>query len=282
MKRIVNFRTIWISDVHLGTRECRADFLLNFLNTTQCDQMYLVGDILDFWSMRRSVYWTDTHSNVLRAILAKASSGTDVIYIPGNHDEILRHHDGLLIGNVRIMKDVLHITADRRRLLVLHGDEFDSAIKCSRWISIFGSAVYDITLRLSHELQRVLRIFGMRYWSLATFLKHHIKNASDYLHRYDLAIAREVARMGVDGVICGHIHRARIIEDSGVLYCNTGDWVENCTALVEHHDGTLELIHWSDNQASLVRFGPKPRADVLSFNGNNDETCRLTGANRKM
>jgi len=242
----LRYRSIWISDVHLGFRGCRADFLLDFLRNTECEYLYLVGDIIDVWEMKNRLFWPQEHNNVVRTILGKAKHDTKVIYIPGNHDEVLRDFVGMDFGNVSIQKDAIHVTATGKRLLVLHGDEFDSVVRVSRWLAMLGNRVYDWLLYLNRWVNVFRRRLGFPYWSLAAYLKHKVKNAVQFISDFEQAVARETERRGVDGVVCGHIHHAEITTHNNILYCNDGDWVESCTALVERHDGRLELINWTE------------------------------------
>ena len=243
--RPLKYRTIWISDVHLGFRGCQAEFLLDFLQSTDCRQLYLVGDIVDVWAMKNGIFWPQAHNNVVRAILDKARRGTEVIYVPGNHDEVFRAHLGADFGNVLVRDDVVHITADGRRLLVTHGDKFDRVVQNGRWLAVIGARLYDLVLRLSHHLNSARKALGLGYWSLAAYLKHRVKNAVNYIGDFENAVASEAMQHGVDGMVCGHIHHAEIREIGGVTYLNCGDWVESCTALVEHHDGGIELLRWT-------------------------------------
>ncbi|WP_295582479.1 UDP-2,3-diacylglucosamine diphosphatase [uncultured Lamprocystis sp.] len=242
----LKYRSIFISDVHLGFRGCQAGYLLDFLQSTQCKHLYLVGDIVDLWAMQSSVYWPEAHNAVVREVLEKARNGTQVIYCPGNHDELLRTHLGVDFGNVAVRDEVIHETADGQRFLVLHGDRFDTVVQAGPWLARLGARAYDNLLALNGLVSRVRRYFGLRYWSLAGYLKHKVKNAVSYIGDYEQAVAQEARRRGVDGMICGHIHHAEVRELGGVRYCNCGDWVESCTALVEHHDGRLELLRWTD------------------------------------
>jgi UDP-2,3-diacylglucosamine pyrophosphatase LpxH len=239
-------RTAFLSDIHLGARECRADLLLDFLHNVHMDELYLVGDIVDIWSLRRSFYWPQLHNNVLRTILGKAKHGTRVIYVPGNHDEELRDMAGMVFGNLEVHRECVHITAQGQRLLVLHGDEFDGSVKCSRWLAALGSGAYDLTLGLNRGFNRVRHLFGYPYWSLASYLKSRVGNARRYVQRFEEAAARTAQRRGFDGIICGHIHRPMFAELHGVQYGNTGDWVENCTALIEDREGRLKLWQRAD------------------------------------
>jgi UDP-2,3-diacylglucosamine pyrophosphatase LpxH len=252
----LSFRTVWISDVHLGFRGCSADHLLNFLNSIDCKFLYLVGDIIDVWEMRKRLFWPQSHNNVVRTILGKAQQGTKVIYVPGNHDEVLRDYCDMTFGNVHIVEAAIHTSADGRRLLVTHGDKFDSVVRCSRAIAMLGTRLYDWLLKANYLVHGVRRRFNLPYWSLAAFLKHKVKNAVQFISNFEKAVAHESARLGVDGVVCGHIHRPEISRMHNVIYCNCGDWVESCSALVEHYDGSLELLRWADTMRSLklVRF----------------------------
>jgi len=242
-------RSVFISDVHLGSRGCNATALLSFLREVQTDNLYLVGDIVDLWSLRKTFYWPQEHNNVVRTILGKAKHGTRVVYVPGNHDEDFREFAGSVFGNLEIVNDCIHVTAQGERLLVLHGDEFDSVVKCSRWLAALGSRAYDFSIDMNRHFNRIRRFFGYEYWSLANYLKHKVKNAVNYISSFEQAVAHEVRRRGVDGVVCGHIHRAEIVRIDGVLYCNDGDWVESCSALVEDRNGCLSIWNWADGGA---------------------------------
>ena len=239
-------RSIWISDIHLGTRGCKADLLLDFLRHNDCDLLYLVGDIVDGWRLSRAWYWNPSHSAVIDEILHKAAAGTRVIYVPGNHDEALRDYVGFCLAGVEIAYDAVHETADGRKLLVMHGDHFDGVVTYARWLAIAGDRAYALALRLNDLVARVRRHLGMPYWSLSRWLKMQVKNAVEYIGRFEDAVAREAERRGVDGVVCGHIHKAEMRQIGKILYCNDGDWVESCTALAEDQDGKLEIIHWTD------------------------------------
>lgn len=245
-KQKLKVRSVWISDVHLGFRGCSADFLFDFLHNTECDYLYLVGDIIDVWEMKKRMFWPQAHNNVIRTILGKAKKNTKVIYVPGNHDEVLRDYDGMVFGNVEIRNEYIHTTANGRQLLIIHGDQFDGIIKCSPIISKIGSRLYDYLLRANRWVNYVRRKLGFSYWSLAAFLKHKVKNAVQYIGNFEEAVAREAARQQVDGVVCGHIHRAEITRLHDIDYFNCGDWVESCTALVENTDGSMEIINWTD------------------------------------
>lgn len=241
----IRARTVWISDVHLGFRGCSADLLLDFLHRIECERLYLVGDIVDIWSLKRRPYWPQSHNNVVRKILGLAKHGTQVVFVPGNHDELLRDYCGMRFGNVAIEHEVVHRAADGRRYLVLHGDKFDSVVRCSKLIALIGSELYDVLLRLNATVNRVRRLFGWPFWSLSAFVKYRVKNAVQYISNFEEAVLFEARRRGVDGVICGHIHHAEVRMAREIAYCNCGDWVESCTALVESHDGVMRILHWA-------------------------------------
>jgi UDP-2,3-diacylglucosamine pyrophosphatase LpxH len=259
--QIARYRTIWISDVHLGTRGCKAEFLLDFLRHSESEYLYLVGDIVDGWRLgRRSWYWSQSHNDIVQKVLRKARKGTRVFYIPGNHDEWLRDYTTLQLGGVLLVPEALHVTADGRRLLVLHGDAFDGVARYARWLALLGDHAYEWALWLNHLFNVVRRRLGYPYWSLSAYLKGKVKNAVQFASNFADAIATEAARRGVDGIVCGHIHQAAISELNGVLYCNDGDWVESCTALVEHCDGRLEILEWMQLRAfdPLTRLVHEP------------------------
>ncbi|QIK37231.1 UDP-2,3-diacylglucosamine diphosphatase [Caldichromatium japonicum] len=255
----LKYRSIFISDLHLGFRGCQVQFLLDFLRSTQCKQLYLVGDIVDLWAMQGRVYWPDAHNQVVRELLDKARNGTEVIYIPGNHDELMRTHLDLSFGEIRICDERVHTTADGRCFLVLHGDRFDRVVQHSPWLAQIGSQAYDRLLALNGWLSRVRAALGFKYWSLAGYLKRKVKDAVNYIGNYEQAVAAEARERRLDGMICGHIHHAEMRTIQGITYCNCGDWVESCTALVEHHDGRLELLRWTDTYPeSLAILAPVP------------------------
>jgi UDP-2,3-diacylglucosamine pyrophosphatase LpxH len=239
------YRTIWISDIHLGTPGCKAEYLLDFLRHNESDTLYLVGDIIDAWQLRRNFYWRQAHNDVIQKVLRRARKGTRVIYVPGNHDEPLRDYLGLSLGGIEIVDDVVHTTADGRRMLVIHGDLFDGVIRHAKWLAHLGDRLYTMVLKLNHWFNHVRTRMGFPYWSLSQYLKHKVKNAVSYISDFEEALAHEAKRRGLDGVICGHIHKAEIREIAGMLYCNDGDWVESLTALVETHAGELKIVEWS-------------------------------------
>ena len=250
----LRYRSIWLSDVHLGHRGCKAEFLLDFLRSTESDHLYLLGDVVDVWAMKRGkVYWPQAHNDLIRTVLGKAKRGTRVIYIPGNHDEVLRDYAGMRFGNVEVHEDYEHTTADGRRLLLMHGDELDGVIRCGRLTSFLGDHAYDLLLYMNRWVERARRWFGAPYWSLSAYLKRKVESTVKVIARFERAAAHEARRRGMDGVVCGHIHHAEIAHIDGMLYCNDGDWLENCTVMVEHRDGSLEILHWSDTVNSVKR-----------------------------
>ncbi len=247
------FRTIWISDVHLGTKGCNADLLIDFLDHTDSETMYLVGDIIDGWRLKKKVYWPASHNDIVWRILKRAKRGTRIVYIPGNHDEMVRPFAGMNFGGVEIARAAFHDTADGRRLMVLHGDEFDTIMLAHRWLAFFGDALYHAAMGLNLWVNAIRRRFGLPYWSLSKAAKHKVKNAVEFISKYEEVVARAAGERGVDGVVCGHIHTADmrdfLHEGETVQYCNDGDWVEGCNALVEHFDGRMEILHWADEVA---------------------------------
>ncbi len=241
------YRAIFISDTHLGTRDCRTDFLAEFLRRTTSENLFLVGDIVDGWRLRKSWFWDASHDEVVRLIVEKARSGTAVTYIPGNHDEMFRAWlpMGLEVAGIKLRQEATHTTADGRHLLILHGDEFDSVVRYAKFLALLGDSAYTAALVANRYFNAIRRRLGHPYWSLSAWLKRQVKGAVMAIDRFETAVAGEARRRGFDGVVCGHIHHAEMRDVGGVLYLNDGDWVESCTALVEHHDGRLELLDWA-------------------------------------
>jgi UDP-2,3-diacylglucosamine pyrophosphatase LpxH len=247
------YRSIFISDLHMGTRGCRSDFLVAFLRQVECSHLYLVGDIVDGWRLRKSWYWDADHDEIIRLVLRMARHGTEVTYIPGNHDELFRDWLGLEMAGVKLMREAEHVAADGRRFLVMHGDEFDGVIRYAKILAHLGDWAYDWALVMNRWFNLARRRLGYPYWSLSQWLKRQVKEAVKAIDRFESALATEAKRRGMDGVICGHIHQAEMRMVQGILYMNDGDWVESCTALVEHADGRFELIDWARaNQLSLA------------------------------
>jgi UDP-2,3-diacylglucosamine pyrophosphatase LpxH len=241
------YRAIWISDLHLGTPGCQAEKLLDFLKHTESTYLYLVGDIIDGWALRRRWFWHQSHNDVVQKILRKSRKGTFVTYIAGNHDEAARNFIGLAFGGIVIEDEVVHITEQGKRLLVLHGDRFDGVIQCAKWLAYLGDQAYTVTLKLNQWFNCARRYAGLPYWSLSQYLKQRVKNAVSYITSFEVALAREAKMRNFDGVVCGHIHQPEIRDISGVTYCNDGDWVESLSALVETMEGELKLVYWHAN-----------------------------------
>jgi len=245
-------RTVWISDLHLGTPGCQAAALLDFLRSVECETLYLVGDIIDGWQLRRQWYWPQAHNDVVQKLLRKARKGTRVIFVPGNHDEFARKYLGHNFGGVDVVEHCIHRLADGRRLWVTHGDLFDGVIQCAKWLAYLGDSLYEFTLKANRHFNSLRARLGLPYWSLSRYLKLKVKRAVSYLNDFEVAVAREARLHGVDGVVCGHIHHAEMRAIDGMLYCNDGDWVESLTALVEHADGRLEIIDWTQRSAAVA------------------------------
>ena len=266
--RFRRHRTIFISDTHLGTRGCKAEALADFLAHNACETLFLVGDIVDGWQIKRRWFWSEAQSHVVQEILRKVDDGTRVIFVPGNHDEFARDYAGRLFGGIEITAEAIHETADGKRLWVLHGDRFDGVIACAKWLAHAGDWAYGMALRGNDILFQVRKRLGLPYWSLSAWLKHKVKNAVEYISRFEEIVAREAQMRGVDGVVCGHIHHAEIRRIGDVLYLNDGDWVESCSALVEDAGGHMEILHWAPPPAPCARAGrntgsaaaPRPRA----------------------
>ena len=254
-------RTVWISDVHLGTPGCRADVLLDFLKHVHCEQLFLVGDIIDGWQLKRSWYWPQSHNDVVQKLLRKARKGTRVVFVPGNHDEFARRYVEHNFGGIDVVEDCVHVTADGRRLWITHGDLFDGVVQCAKWLAYVGDNLYGLTLELNRWFNALRARMGLPYWSLSKYLKQKVKRAVSYVSDFEEAVAREARRRGVDGVVCGHIHHAEMRMIDGILYCNDGDWVESLTALVEHADGRLEIVDWSVPEPMDPRTSTQPVAE---------------------
>ena len=246
---VISVRAAWISDVHLGTAGCNAELLLDFLKSVECETLYLVGDIVDGWQLRKGWYWPPRHNDVVRCVLKKAKHGTRVIYVPGNHDEAFRDYVGINLGGIELALEAVHTTADGRKLLILHGDEFDGVVLYAKWLAFLGDNAYTLLLKLNRVLNWVRRKRGLPYWSLAAHLKKKVKNAVQFISSFEEVVAHAAHERGADGVVCGHIHSAEIRQIGDVTYYNDGDWVESCTALVEHGDGRMEIIDWAEHKA---------------------------------
>jgi len=239
------YRTVWISDTHLCSRDCQEGYLYSFLRSVKCDYLYIVGDFIDVWQLRRRWYWPQMLNKVIQRILKIANKGTRVVYIPGNHDELMRDFAGFEFGKVDIRTHAIHETIDGRQLLVIHGDEFDVIVQCNKWLAVLGSAAYDYTIMLNRVLNWGRRKLNLPYYSLSGAIKRRVKRAMQYTGTFEEAVAREARKQGVDGVVCGHIHNPAIKDLHGIAYYNTGDWVENCSAMVEDEFGRLSIVRWT-------------------------------------
>jgi UDP-2,3-diacylglucosamine pyrophosphatase LpxH len=255
-------RSVFISDVHLGTRACQADSLLAFLREYPSNHLYLVGDIIDFWSMSRGIHWSPAQNTVIQKVLKRARHGEQVVFVPGNHDEALRDYCETAFGDIRVEREYVHETADGRRFLLIHGDDFDQVTRHHRWVAVLGDVAYNTLVRINGWLSRLRRLLGIAgYWSLAGYAKRRVKTALQFIFDFEDSVIHHVRERGLDGVICGHIHWAALKEVEGLIYANCGDWVDSCTAIVEHHDGRLEKVEWSAvcrtvSQSALTDFNP--------------------------
>lgn len=243
-RKTMQVRTLFISDVHLGTRNAQVESLLELLRCVDADVIYLVGDIVDFWKVRRSPHWPQSHNDVIQKLLRKVRKGADIIFIPGNHDEALREYCGLQFGGIRIERNAVHVTRSGRRYVVMHGDEFDVVVRTAKWLAFLGDRGYEMALWANTPLNWVRRRVGLGFWSLSAYLKYRVKSAVSFIGAFEEAVAAEARRHGADGIICGHIHHASDRQINGIHYLNCGDWVESCTALIETLDGEMRIIRW--------------------------------------
>ncbi|MBZ9935399.1 UDP-2,3-diacylglucosamine diphosphatase [Mesorhizobium sp. BR1-1-16] len=240
-----HLRTLFLSDIHLGTRGSQVDLLLDFLKWHDAETIFLVGDIVDGWRLKKSWYWPQSHNDVVQKLLRKGRKGARLVYLPGNHDEFLRDYLGTQLGGVELVDSIVHETADGKRLLVIHGDQFDVVVRHAKWLAFLGDGAYTLALGLNTILNKIRRRLGFDYWSLSAWAKLKVKNAVNFIGTFENALVTEAKRVGADGVVCGHIHHAALHDEFGIRYINTGDWVESCTAIAEHHDGRLEILRWS-------------------------------------
>jgi UDP-2,3-diacylglucosamine pyrophosphatase LpxH len=267
----VQYRAIFISDIHLGTAGCKAEYLLDFLRHHESTWLYLVGDIVDGWAMKSRFFWHQSHNDVIQKVMRKARKGTHVVFVPGNHDEAVRPFCGLNFGDIAIRTEAEHRLRDGRRLWVVHGDFADGVMQHARWLAYLGDAAYDFVLWLNRHFNELRARLGFGYWSLSQYLKHRVKNAVSFITDFESVLMREARRRGYDGVVCGHIHKAEVRTIDGLLYCNDGDWVESLTALVETLDGELKIVTWNRILA--------PGQPVLRWNDHDDEeTAALADA----
>lgn len=252
------YRAIWISDTHLGTPGCKAEFLLDFLKHNQAEYLYLVGDIIDGWQLKKGWYWQQSHNDVVQKILRRARKGTHVVYIPGNHDEFVRDFVDLSFGEIDVRMEAFHTTLQGKKLWITHGDLFDGVVQHAKWLAHLGDSLYTLILALNHHFNRLRNKLGFPYWSLSQYLKHKVKNAVSFMTQFEEAMAEEAKRRGCDGVVCGHIHKPEIRQVDGITYCNDGDWVESLSALVETKEGELRLISWEQRSPTVMAVDSSP------------------------
>ncbi|MBX9739250.1 MAG: UDP-2,3-diacylglucosamine diphosphatase [Beijerinckiaceae bacterium] len=255
-------RTLFISDLHLGTRGCQAEALLDFIRVYEAETIFLVGDIIDGWRLKSVWHWPQAHNDVVQKLFRKVRKGARLIYVPGNHDEFLRDYAGSTFGGIEIAEEAMHLTADGRRMLVLHGDKFDTIVRNARWLALLGDCAYDFAIWLNRWIARARRAFGLPYWSFSAWSKQKVKRAVNFISAFEQAVVQEARRHEADVVICGHIHKPTSCTMDGVLYLNTGDWVESNTAVVEHFDGRLELVYWTDPSLKVLKASKPKRQPV--------------------
>lgn len=249
-------RSLFISDVHLGSQNSQADLLLDFLRCHDAEKIYLIGDIVDGWKLKRNWYWPQSHNDVIQKLLRKGRKGAEIFYLPGNHDDFLRDFDESQFGSVTIVDRVVHEGLDGRRYLILHGDQFDLVVRNARWLAFFGDHAYEFAMKIDTVLNFARRRFGFGYWSLSAWAKMKVKNAVNFISEFERILSNAAAEEGAEGVICGHIHHAVIRDMNGRTYLNTGDWVESCTAIVETFEGRFELIRWTEVMKAAAAAAP--------------------------
>lgn len=250
------FNAIFLSDIHLGYKDCKAEYLIDFLQKNKAKTIYLIGDIVDMWSLKKQFYWPASHNAVLNLLMEQSQSGTKVIYIPGNHDEDLKTYCGKSFNNIDVHKRYIHTTITGKKLLLLHGDDFDGEVCLSKFSAKLGDKLYDLLLFMNRHVNRIRRKLGYHYWSLAAHIKAKVSKATEAISRYKYAAVKEAKKLGYDGIVCGHIHHPEIDIVDGIMYCNDGDWIESCTALVETNEGSLALVHWSEISKKIALVKP--------------------------
>lgn len=251
LKKVKTYRSIWISDVHLGTRGSKAKELLEFFSYNDSEYLYLVGDIIDGWRITKKWYWPQDHNDVIQKLLRKARKGTKIIFIPGNHDEGARHFIGFTFGLIKIKNQAFHWTLKKKKLWITHGDLFDTVIQHARWLAYVGDNAYTFLLWINVQFNKIRSLFNLPYWSLSKYVKLKVKKAVSFINAFETLMVKEAKRRGCDGVICGHIHKSELKIIDGFIYANDGDWVESLTALVEHNDGKLEIVDWIEMKKNL-------------------------------
>ena len=271
--KINHYRTLFISDLHLGSKAAQADMILDFLKMNDADTIFLVGDIIDGWRLRSSWYWPQSHNDVVQKLLRKARKGTKMVYIPGNHDEFARQFVKLSFGGIEILRKTTHIAADGKKFLIMHGDEFDLVVCNARWLAYLGDWAYDLAIFINMNFNFIRRKLGFPYWSFSAWAKLKVKNAVNFIGSFETALAEEARKGGADGIICGHIHHAVIRDIDGIRYMNTGDFVESCTAIAEHEDGRMEILHWHKHLAITAS-----QKDSISFDELQDEATEEAAA----
>lgn len=250
------YKTVFISDIHLGTKMSSAYSLLEFMKTFECDKIYLVGDIVDCWAMSKKMLWSQLHNDVIQKLLRRARKGTEIVYIPGNHDEVMRNYCDNEFGHIIIVDEAIHIGVDGKLYLVTHGDQFDVVIKHATWLAHLGSWAYDVSIDIGRIISKIRQKFDLPHWSLSSYLKYKVKESVSFIGNYEETLSNYVRSKNLDGIVCGHIHHANIRDIDGITYMNCGDWVESCTALVEHLDGTFEIIYWRDHVDTVSNSSP--------------------------
>jgi UDP-2,3-diacylglucosamine pyrophosphatase LpxH len=258
---VLKVRTLFISDVHLGTRGCQAERLIDFLRRHDAGTVYLVGDIVDGWCLRSNWFWPSAHNAVVQELVELARRGKRLVYVAGNHDDFVRDYAGSTFGAVEVVEHAIHHGLDGRDYLVVHGDNFDLVVRHARWLALLGDFGYRTALAANVWLNWIRSRFGLAYWSFSSWAKLRVKNAVNHIGCFEEVLSSEARRHNAQGVICGHIHHAAMHDEFGIRYINTGDWVESCTSVVEHHDGQFEIIRWAEvppqqmpDEASVVPF----------------------------
>lgn len=254
MSQNFHHRALFLSDIHLGKKGCQAELLLSFLKVHDADYIYLIGDIFDGWRLKKGWYWPQTHNDVVQKILRKARKGSKIIYIPGNHDEVMRNYFGTHFGGIEVKESDIFESANGKKFLIIHGDQFDVVIKNAKWLAHVGDWAYEAALNLSTWLNKFRRLWGGQYWSMSRWAKYKVKSAVNFIGDYEDILSHEAKKHDADGIICGHIHHPTIKQINDVSYLNTGDWVESCTAIVEGYDGEFELIYWADTGAKAIHI----------------------------